>query len=170
MVDLIAKSPCAGLLPLTHGTVTATEVDPGPVTLIQPLRGADLSGLPGPNETIAQKGARLIWFGRGHVLLIGGAPDPALAQTAALVDQSDAYAWVRVDGAGAADVLARLIPLDLRAAAFPPGATARTDISHMAGSVTRLEDGGFLLAVFRSMAATLVHDLKTAMQALAARP
>lgn len=169
MGDLIAKSPCAGLLPLTHGAVTATEVDPGPVTLIQPLRGGDLSGLPGPNRTANRNGARLLWFGRGQALLIGAVPDAALAQEAALVDVSDAYAWVRLDGAGAEAVLARLIPLDLRAAAFPPGTTARTEIAHMTGSVTRLDDGGFLLAVFRSMAATLVHDLQCAMRGLAAR-
>jgi sarcosine oxidase subunit gamma len=61
------------------------------------------------------------------------------------------------------------VPVDLRAAQFGPGATARTELAHMAASVTRLEDGAFLVMVFRSMAQTLLHDLKSAMEAVAAR-
>lgn len=174
MVELIARSPCKDLLPITIGTVTATEVDPGPATLILP-RGKGpktVNGLepPAPGRMTARGAARLLWFGHGQYLLLGEAPDPGLSADAALVDHSDAWAMVRLDGAGAEAVLARLIPLDLRASAFPPGHTARTEIAHMAGSVTRLGGGAFLLCVFRSMAATLVHDLQTAMQALDARP
>lgn len=169
MAELIARSPCAGLLPCSIGRAAATEVDPGQVTLIQPLKSARIADLPAPNRTADRGGARLLWFGHGQYLLMGGAPDTALTGRAALTDQSDGWAWVRLDGADAEAVLARLIPLDLRAGRFPPGHTARTEIAHMPGSVTRLGDGGLLLGVFRSMAATLVHDLKTAMRAVAAR-
>ncbi len=169
MVNLIAKSPCANLLPRTIGTVTATEVEPGPVTLIQPRRGAPDLNLPAPNRMSGKDGARLLWFGRGQYLLMGAAPDAELAKHAALVDQSDGWAWVRLDGAGAEDVLARMIPLDLRPQTFKRGHTARTEIAHMSGSITRLGDASLLICVFRSMANTLVHDLTVAMKAVAAR-
>jgi len=38
----------------------------------------------------------------------------------AVVDQSDGWAALRVTGAGAVDVLARLVPVDLRPQVFRP--------------------------------------------------
>lgn len=175
---LSAITPCAGLLPLSIGALTATEVDPGHLTALAPFKGKALGDalqaahgltLPGPGQTGGTDAARVIWFGRAHLLLMGPAPDPALADHAALTDISDGWAVVRLDGAGAADVLARLTPLDLRLRAFAPGQTARTELQHMQASITRLAEGAFLIMVFRSMARTLVHDLKSAMEGVAAR-
>lgn len=179
MVDLIAKSPCDGLLPLSAGNVAATEQDLGVLTSIAPFRAQDKPvsdtlksahgmTLPKPNRTTGKAGARAIWFGRGQVLLAGPEPDGRLADHAALTDQSDAWAAVRLEGAGARDVLARLVPVDLRPKVFKRGHTARTQVMHMMGSVTRLGEDIYLILVFRSMALTLVHDLKTAMEAVAA--
>ena len=180
MAELIASPPCAGLLPLDIGGVTVTGDDPGRMTSIAPFRGqkAALSSaleaahgmeFPAPNRCTGRAGARALWFGQGQALLIGPDPDPALGRFAALVDQSDAWAVVRIEGAGAVAVLARLVPVDLRAAVFRRGHTTRSHIGHMSGSITRLSGDGFQLMVFRSMARTLVHDLKTAMEAVAAR-
>lgn len=179
VADLIAKTPCAGLLPLTIGSVTVTECDPGPMTAIAPFAGQAAAlgkalakhGLawPDPGQLAQGKGVELMWFGHAHALLIGAAPDAALATHAALTDQSDAWAVVQITGSRAADVLARLTPLDLRDAAFAVGRTARTELFHMAASVTRTGVDQFRVMVFRSMAETLVHDLKTAMQGVAAR-
>ncbi|SEQ90149.1 sarcosine oxidase subunit gamma [Thalassovita taeanensis] len=180
MADLTAKTPCAGLLPLSIGTLTLTEVDPGHMTAVAPLKGqtsalsealktAHGMALPAPNRATGKDGARTIWFGHAHSLLIGPAPDPSLAQYAALTDQSDAWAVVRLEGPGAADVLARLTPLDLRAPQFKRGHTARTDLMHMMASITRTGPQAFQIMVFRSMAHTLVHDLKTAIEAVTAR-
>lgn len=180
MAELVAKSPCAELLPLTVGPHTAMEADLGTLTLLLPYRGreaamsdalASVHGLaaPDPNRALGKKGCRTIWFGRGQVMLAGPEPDPALAGHAALSGQSDAWACVTLDGPHAAEVLARLVPVDLRMPAFKTGHTARTMIQHMAASVTRLGKERFLLMVFRSMAATLVHDLKQAMETVAAR-
>ena len=41
MVDLVAKSPCEGLLPLTIGTVTVTEDLPGAMTSLAPFKGRE---------------------------------------------------------------------------------------------------------------------------------
>ncbi len=180
MAELIARTPCAGLLPLTVGGVTATEEHPAAMTSVAPFKGraAVLSeamgaahgvAFPSPNRSAAKAGARVIWFGRGQALLIGPVPDPSLAEHAALTDQSDAWAMVRIEGERVEDVLARLVPVDLRAPDFERGHTVRTLVGHMAGSVTRLGPRAFQVMVFRSMAATLVHELKAAMEAVAAR-
>ena len=180
MAELVAKTPCAGLLPLEVGSVTAAEEDLGTITALLPYRGKEKAlsqalqaahgmGLPAPNRATGRAGARALWFGRSQALLLGPAPDAALAEHAALTDQSDAWAAVRLEGDGAEAVLARLVPVDLRGHVFKRGHTARSQVAHMAGSVTRVGERAFLILVFRSMAHTLVHDLKTAMEAVAAR-
>jgi sarcosine oxidase subunit gamma len=175
-LSLTATLPCAGLLPLTIGTVTATEEVPDHLTALAPAKGLGAAlksahglDLPAPGRATGTDAARAIWFGRAHVLLMGPAPGPALADHAALTDISDGWAVVRLDGAGAAQVLSRLTPIDLRAQVFQPGHTARTELYHMQASITRLDTDSFLIMVFRSMAKTLVHDLKTAMEGVAAR-
>ena len=180
MVDLIAKSPCAGLLPLTVGTVTLSEPAAGTLTSLAPYAGMDkvLSqalksahgmAAPGPNRATGKEGARALWFGNRMILLQGPAPEAKLTRHAALTDQSDAWAVVRLEGDGAADVLARLTPIDLRDSAFKRGHTARTEFQHMMASITRLGPKSYQIMVFRAFAETLVHDLKTAMQSVAAR-
>lgn len=180
MVDLVAKTPCAGLLPLEIGSVSVVEINLGRLTSVAPYDGAidaisdrlkATHGMPfpKPNRATGNEGARAIWFGRDVALVAGPTCDPALAETAALTDQSDAWACVTVAGPGAEDVLARLVPVDLRAVHFKRGHTARTLIQHMNGSITRIGADRFLILVFRAMARTLVHDLKQAMDAVAAR-
>ena len=179
-ITLEAASPCAGLLPLSIGALNLSEPAPGHLTALAPykdkgkalgtaLKAAHGMALPAPNRATGKDGARAIWFGRAHVLLMGPAPDPGLTDHAALTDISDGWAVLRLDGAGAADVLARLTPIDLRMGQFRRGHTARTEVKHMQAAITRLGDEAFLIMVFRSMAATLVHDLRVAMQGVAAR-
>jgi len=154
--------------------VSVAEVDIGPITSVAPFAGADVTVAPGlpfpaPNQSIAANGARCIWIGQGEALLTGVAPDPALGDIAAVVDQSDAWAVVTLTGADGPQVLARLVPVDLRLSAFGVGATRRSQLGHMNASLTRLEEDVILIAVFRSMAGTLVHELARALEAVAAR-
>lgn len=178
--SLAALTPCAGLVPVTVGALSLSEVTPAHLTAIAPLKGrADALAaalkaahgldLPAPNRVTGDDTARAIWFGHAHVLLMGPAPAPDLAAQASLTDVSDGWAVLRLQGAGAADVLARLAPIDLRVGVFQPGHTARTEIMHMQASITRLSADAFLIMGFRSMAATLVHDLTTAMEGVEAR-
>lgn len=76
---------------------------------------------------------------------------------------------MQLKGAGAVDVLARLVPVDLREDRFKRGHTLRTQLYHMSASITKTGADTFVILVFRSMASTLVHDMKTAMEAVAAR-
>ncbi|KIN60400.1 Sarcosine oxidase, gamma subunit [Sulfitobacter noctilucae] len=179
MVELQEMSPCAGLLPVTIGTVTLKEVAPGRMTSLSPFGDASEFGAvlkaahgmdwPAPGRSTGKEGARCIWFGRGEALLVGPDPDGKLDKLAAVVDQSDAWAVVTLEGAGAVDVLARLVPVDLRDTAFKRGATVRTQVMHMSASITKAGTEQFRIMVFRSMAGTLVHDLKQAMAAVASR-
>ncbi len=180
MTDLISLSPCDGLLPLSIGDLTLTEPDLGVMTSLAPYKGRQQAlsevlkrahgmAFPAPNRITGRANARAIWLGQGQAMLIGPAPDPALADHAALTEQSDAWAMVRLEGAGAVDVLVRLLPIDLRASRFKRGHTARTTCAQMMASVTRLADQTFQIMVFRSMAETLVHEMKTAMEAVTAR-
>lgn len=180
MAELIALSPCDGLLPLSVGDATLSEETFCALTSVAPFRARekDLSGVlkaahgmgfPSPGRATGKAGARAIWFSQGQALLQGPPPDAALAAYAALTDQSDAWAVVRLEGKGVGDILARLVPLDLRTASFKRGQTARTDLAHMMASLTRISENRFQIMVFRSMAATLVHEMKTAMEGVAAR-
>ncbi|MBR9842368.1 MAG: sarcosine oxidase subunit gamma [Rhodobacteraceae bacterium] len=180
MVELIAKSPCAGMLPLEVGAAKLSEVGMAHLTslatrtgqekaLSVALKDAHGMALPGVNRATGKEGARALWFGKGQVMLIGPEADADLAPHAAMTDQSDAWAMVRLEGAAAEDVLARLVPVDLRRAVFKRGHTVRTMLQHMSVSITRISDEAFLILAFRSMAGTLVHDLETAMKGVAAR-
>ena len=180
MDKLIAKSPCDGLLPLTVGSVTLSEEDAGALYSISPFKGQQKAvsdalktahgmAYPSANRATGKAGSRAVWFGPAHAMLVGPVPDAAVSKQAAVVDQSDAWTMVRLEGVGVAEVLARVVPVDLRSAHFKRGHTARTLLFHMTASITRFGENAFQIMVFRSMAETLVHDLKRAMEGVAAR-
>lgn len=173
MADLIAKTPLWGKAAVALAGVELAEVELGQITSVAPFAGqekalaAALKPLvfPAPNRVSAKGAARLVWTGRGQAFLIGAAPGD-WGGLAALTDQSDGWACLSVRGEGAVDVLARLIPLDLRAMA--EGSCARSSLGHMAMILIRVTDG-FELLVFRSMARTAWHELEAAMKMRAAR-
>jgi len=180
VIELKEQTPCAGLVPLVIGSVTLDEVAAGRMTAIAPhagrrkalataFRAAHGIAWPGPGRATGRAGCRALWFDHAHVMLMGPAPDPGLAEVAALVDQSDAWAVVRLDGDDAADVLARLTPLDLRKEHFKRGHSARSELAHMPASITRIGARAYQVMVFRAMAGTMMHEMRVAMQGVAAR-
>ena len=178
MVELKAQSPFADLLPLKISSITVEERDLGRLTVLggfasaarlsETLEASHGVTLPKPLQSTQKDNTRCLWFGRNEVLLVGPAPDQTLANHAALVDVSDGWAAAELQGPGAEDVLARLVPVDLRSATFKPGQTLRSQFREIPASITRT-DTGFLLLVYRSMAATLVQELRRAMEAVASR-
>jgi len=180
VTDLTETTPCAGLGPVTAGALRLTEAEPGRVTVMAAYKGQSAAlgralkrahglGWPAPGAVIVGDGGRVQWFGPEMALLLGPEPDAELAKHAALTDQSDAWAVLTLEGPGAAATMARLTPLDLRESAFGPGRTARTEVAHMAGAVTRAGAETFEIMAFRSMAASLVHEVVLAMRRVAAR-
>lgn len=170
MVELLANPAFGDKGPEQIGGVVLTPLEEAPVTSIAPFKGQDVTlplPFPAPNSHASDGTARILWAGRGRALLIGVAA-PDLAGRAAVVDQTGAEAVLRVTGDDAEAVLARLVPIDLRAAAFSEGALARTMVAHMTASVLRVPDG-YELRVMRSMAGTLWHDVSQAARLYAAR-
>lgn len=176
MADL-KQTPAVGGLPLTLGRCRLEALDPGPVTSVSPYPGQDLAtdlaslglAFPAPGAISARGAARLVWAGREMAFLIGIEPPASLARNAALTDQTDGWTWLHLTGPDARAVLARLTPLDLRDAAFATGTSARSLIGHLQAILIRPAPEAWEIAVFRSMAGTLVHDLGAAMRAVAAR-
>jgi sarcosine oxidase subunit gamma len=177
VVDLKAKTPCDGLVPLEKGTCRLTEVTPPVMSLLAPLPGAAPAveaalqaahglGWPAPGETRRAGTAQILWFGRETALLCGVEPGADLGSHALVTDQSDSWAIVLLEGEAADDVLARLVPVDLRSLSH--GGILRTMLGHMNVAIERRETG-FAVFGFRSMAGTLVHEIADAMGSVAAR-
>ncbi len=178
MPSLIETTPCEGLLPVDTGGVALSEAAPARITSVAPFKGKEKAvaaalkklglGWPGPGQSFRAGEAACLWTGRDQAFLIGAAPE-GLSGIAALTDQSDGWARMRLEGAEAEAVLARLVALALGAAAFPEGATARTGLNHMMMVLTREGPEAFGIMVFRSMAGSAVHEIAVAMKAVAAR-
>jgi heterotetrameric sarcosine oxidase gamma subunit len=113
-----------------------------------------LAALPGVARAIVTAPAEGARLGIGQWLVEGKGE----------VDVSDAFAGLALDGPAAAEVLARLVPLDLEAGGLP----ARTLLRHTPVVISRRAKG-FALLVPRSYAASAVEDLVRAMRAVAAR-
>ncbi|WP_375691474.1 sarcosine oxidase subunit gamma [Pseudooceanicola sp. LIPI14-2-Ac024] len=180
MADLIARSPAEGLLPKTVGALKLTEAPMVPMWGISPHAGevAQASSaletacglsLPGPGRMGVAGAVAVMWFGRNRWLVIGAEGLGEVARYAAVTDQSDAWVSVSVGGAAGAEVMARLVPVDLRASAFPVGSVVRTEVYHMQAAIARTGAEELRVLCFRSMAGTLVHDLVQAGEAVAAR-
>ncbi|NCO85586.1 MAG: sarcosine oxidase subunit gamma [Rhodobacterales bacterium] len=180
MASLIAVAAGGGLLPVTVGGVTLREAVADPVTSIAPFHGQDNAvaavlksalglGFPAPNRALAKGGVRIVWAGQGRALLIGAPVPQGLAGLAALTDQADGMVVVSLAGAAAEAVLARLVPIDLRAATFKAGHVARTLLGHMQVGIARSDAQAFEVMAMRSMARTLVHELTEVAQRVAAR-
>ena len=176
MPELIAK-PAMDRAPLTHGTCRLEAVELGPITSVALFPGGEKAvakalkplglSFPAPNSLSSSGSAHLVWTGRDQAFLIGVTP-PDFGPAAAVTDQSGGWAALRLVGERAADVLMRHVPVDLRAAAFPPGRAIRAPLGHMSAVLIR-ETEGFLVLVFRSMVRTAWHEIETAMRTVAAR-
>lgn len=173
MPDLIA-SPALRRPAVTHGGTTLSLADPGPITAIALMPGQQKAAakalkplglaFPAPNRTATSGAARIVWTGRDQAFLIG-VPAPDLGGIP-VIDQTDGWACLSLEGPLAAEALMRLVPLNLRLMA--EGEAARAPLNHMQ-MVLWPTAQGFAVLVFRSMARTAWHEVEEALQALAAR-
>lgn len=172
MVKLLETTPCAGLLPRKIGATTLTEVALGRVWSVQPFAGKmrTVDGalrkrgvvMPEAGQIVQAGDVSAIWFGFEQALVMGLESLPKMP--AAVTDQSDGWACVRVTG-DAVQVLARLSPVELRGAA----GVHRTLVGHMPAVLICRAGGAIDVMVMRSMAKTLVHELEVAATGVAAR-
>ncbi len=176
MAELAASDAFDGLdyLPLAVGGCVLVALPPVRRASIAPFAGrqqavaqALQAELPAPGRAAGP----IVWAGFGIWFLAGpeaGAAAARMAGLAAVTDQSDAWSGLALSGPDAREALARLVPLDLDPATFPPGAAARSMLRHVALLLLATE-AGFELLVPRSYARTAVHDLDEAMRSVAAR-
>lgn len=145
-----------------------------------PQRVADLRGLassklgcelPHKPSLTAGDGFEFVWTGPDRWLAIGsGLPEPSMgklasvfAETASLVDVSDAYAFLRLNSPKANEAMMKLLPIDLDPSAFPSGAVALTHIGHVGVIVIQRGPGPiFDVLVPRSFAAGIVGRIEHA--------
>lgn len=177
MAELIAGGPLEGRAAVEAAGATLEAMALGPVAAILPFPGRVAAvdaalrarglGFPEPGRSLELADTRVLWSGREAALLIGTAA-PELAE-AAVIDQSDGWAAMALSGPGAEAVLARLVPLDLRRAAFAEGAVARTLLGHVQVLILR-RAGGFELMVMASLARSAWHEIEKAMRLVAGRP
>ena len=83
-----------------------------------------------------------------------------IGECAAISDQSDGQAVLRVSGPKVREALCKLVPVDLHARAFRIGDVAVTVAAHIGATLWRLEDDAhgnavFEIAVYRSLADSL---------------
>ncbi len=84
---------------------------------------------------------------------------------ASIVDLTDAYATLRLEGPKVRDSLAKLVPIDVHERSFAPGDIAQTVAAHMSVTLWRLEHAEqgppvFELCVGRSFAHSLYRAIR----------
>ena len=127
--------------------------------LVRTRYGLDLPTTP---RAVWGKAHVFVWAAPGQWLLIGEQREgfAELSRLAAVSDQSDARAALRLSGPNVRDMLAKGCMIDLHPAAFPSGAVAMTSIAHIGVHLWRADksprggDAIFDILVARSMAAS----------------
>ncbi|MBZ9707337.1 sarcosine oxidase subunit gamma [Mesorhizobium sp. ESP7-2] len=167
-----------------HGGVgvTLTEIRNFDLVQVMARRGkaADMASaakahfgvaVPETPKTAGATEATLIWSGPDQffVLSKGGrhqvaSLSPAFAASASLSDQSHARLLIRISGAKARALLAKLSSIDLYPATFPVGAAAATSMDHTSVTLWRGNDAPdgqavFNVLVFATFAESLWHTM-----------
>jgi len=122
---------------------------------------AGVEAAPGPGASATGAGGTLLRTEPLKWLLISEAdiPQPALEEhDGTVVELSHARAVIHVAGPKAVELMARMVPLDLRPAAFPEGRVASTGL-HEVGVTVLARDGGFDILVLRSYGLTVWRTL-----------
>jgi len=115
-------------------------------------KAAGVEAAPGPCRSATGEGGTLIRTEPLKWLLIGEDDIPAPALDPAdgtVLELSHARTVIHVAGPRAAELMARMVPLDLRPSVFPEGAVASTGM-HGIGVTILARDGGYDLMVLRS--------------------
>lgn len=121
--------------------------------------------LPATPMRSASMSVAFLWSGPGHWLATSDVDAPerfeanlrdALGTAASVIDQSAGRIIVRLSGPEARAVLAKMLPLDLHASAFPVGSVASSLAGHVGVQLWLLDaTPAFEIAVMRSYAPNL---------------
>lgn len=121
--------------------------------------------LPSTPQRVEGNGIAILWAGPDQWLVMAERTNgrdlevelkPVVAGLAAVTDQTDARAILRISGPRAREVLAKGVPIDLHPRVFAPGSVAITHASHIGVILWQLDAAPtYELAVFRSFAQSL---------------
>jgi methylglutamate dehydrogenase subunit D len=172
MSDLIAQPAFAGMTPVPAPAsgVSVRLTQPVLVSVLarrdktaalvekaKTVFGLDLSDAPVRARTVP---IAALGLGPGRWLFLGAAPEAletAFSGLASLSDHSDGYAVFEIRGLQARRALAKGVPLDLDL--FKNNDAAVTSIAHIGAIVWKNDSDGWVIAVFRSYAASFWHWL-----------
>ena len=140
--------------------------------LVKAASAASGARVPGQREAQVKGDSGLVWMSPDELLVLcpygevgkrAAAMAQALAGTHALaVNVSDARAVLRVTGAAAREVLAKLCPVDLAPQSFAPGQIRRTRLAQVPAALWMDSDDSFRIVCFRSVAQYAFDVLKAA--------
>jgi heterotetrameric sarcosine oxidase gamma subunit len=164
VTELCATDGFAALdLPLVLDGCTLHALPATPITAIAPYPGqtaalrAHLGAFPDPGQVLSIGAKRLVWAGRDMAFAFSADLPDGLGAFAAVTDQSDGWCGLGVQGDGALAMLARRLPVDLRA--LPSPGAARSVLEHAPVLVVRLNPHTFEIWGWRSMAQSVLHRL-----------
>ena len=168
---LASGAPGVRVREITGRAVVQALVAPGGERFFKPPSGqAAGAGLPQPGKAQHTALGLLLWSGPGQYLVMsdGAAPADLIASTrecfgpvAALIDQSDSRAMLRLGGPRIRDCLAKGVALDLHPSAFSTGDCALTNIHHVSVQLWQINDAPvYEMAFARSYSASLWHWLE----------
>ncbi|MEM6372511.1 MAG: sarcosine oxidase subunit gamma family protein [Pseudomonadota bacterium] len=162
----VQEAPLQGMITL-RGDLSASAV-------IAAATGANGMQMPGTGRANCDGTRGICWMSPDELLVLCDYADVAqtldkmrstLGDTHSLVaDVSDARARFRISGPHAREVMAKLTPVDLRPAHFPPGTFRRTRLAQVAAAFWMNDDGTFDVICFRSQAQYVFDLLKTGAQ------
>jgi len=127
--------------------------------------GADAA--PGPGQSCAGEHGTLLRTEPLKWLLIGTRPltRPAIeAEDGVALDLSHARTVIRIEGRALPELMARMVPLDLRPRAFPEGRVASSGLHHMGVTIHRRGDGIDLYALRSFGLSVWEHLIESAEQ------
>ncbi len=141
---------------------SVTAVDGAEERLAEVIRARFGLSLPEAGAALFSGETGLIWSGPGQWLAIAPARGDldglgkALTGLAAVADQSDGRALLRLSGPDARRVLEKGVSVDLHPRAFGPGRTAVTAVAHIGVQLWQRDDRPtYEIAVARSFAGSL---------------
>lgn len=160
---LIEEQGLQGMLTL-RGDLSDKTV----IKAVTSLTGVEM---PGQRAVVLEAGKGLAWMSPDELLVLLPYDEAEVGLTflnaalsgqhALVVNVSDARVVLRIQGTGAAEVIAKLAPVDLSQGAFALGEVRRTRIAQVPAAFWRSGEEAFTLVAFRSVAGYVFDLLKS---------
>ncbi|WP_425092572.1 sarcosine oxidase subunit gamma [Tropicimonas sp. S265A] len=138
------------------------------VAMSDAFRNTFGTGLPQVGQVLDLPKGRCLWAGREAAILQDADKPAGLENHGAVVDVSDGWVRFGLSGAGRAEVMARVCPVDLRASALSGPTALRSPVGHVSALIISGQPE-IEVWVMRSFARSVEEDLKHAISTVNAR-